>query len=153
MRPYILCYFVFVPEWANDLVTRIKKRLGYKVVNIMLTEESASIGDVKIRDAGPEEFIGLFRSAAFVVTSSFHGTIFSLLYKVCFVTVLYQSTASRVENLLKSVNLTSRIVKPEDNIDAMVKDERDSLFTNEVQERIENLRKSGMRILQELINS
>ncbi len=109
-EPYILCYFVSFPDGIKNVVDRFKKQLGLKIVNLMTTEESAGIGDVKIRDAGPREFLGLFENASFVITSSFHGSVFSLMNHKPFVVTLYKNTSSRVTELLDSFECSNRII-------------------------------------------
>lgn len=60
--------------------------------------------------SGPREFIQAVKHAKIVVTNSFHGTIFSLLYHRSFFTYLVSSMASRVVDLLNSVGLEDRII-------------------------------------------
>ncbi len=111
--PYILCYFVSFPDGIQNVVEKFKKQLGMKVVNLMTSEESSMIGDVKIRDAGPREFLGLFDNASFVITSSFHGSVFSLINKKPFVVTLYKNTSSRVTELLDSFKCSDHIITPD----------------------------------------
>ena len=112
-EPYILCYFVSVPKGIQNIVNEFKKKLGLKVVNLMLSEESSCVGDIKVRNAGPREFVGLFENASFVITSSFHGTVFSLINSKPFVVTLYNSTSSRVTELLENFECTDRIISPD----------------------------------------
>lgn len=60
-------------------------------------------------DASPELFISLFYHADFVVTDSFHGTAFSLLFHRPFITFLHKTRGSRMTSLLQSVNLQNRL--------------------------------------------
>jgi polysaccharide pyruvyl transferase WcaK-like protein len=149
-EPYILCYFVSVPENIAVQVNNIKNRIGIKVVNVMLSEESSSIGDIKIRDASPEEFVGLLKKASFVITSSYHGTIFALQYRIPFVTVLYQSTSSRIYSLLKAVHLDNRIVSATDDISQLV-DNREKIYTRDVEDAINQYQAGGMAVLKQLL--
>lgn len=59
----------------------------------------------------PKEFVMLIKNAKCVVTNSFHGTVFSLLYHVPFFTYLVGSMASRVIDLLSEMELENRIVR------------------------------------------
>ncbi len=63
--------------------------------------------------ATPEEFVGWFMYADFIVTSSFHGTAFSLIFTKSFYTILKgNSRDERQKTLLKSVGLEDRAVYP-----------------------------------------
>ena len=113
--PYILCYFVSYPKGIEKVIEEVQKKYGkkYSVVNLMTSEDSSKIGDIKIRDAGPREFLGLFKNASYVITSSFHGTVFSIINRKPFVTTLYKSTSSRVVELLNNLSLENRIISPD----------------------------------------
>lgn len=70
--------------------------------------------DVKdqIQDAqsGPEEFLSYIKNAAYVVTNSFHGTVFSILFHVPFASVYPDGGNNRIDNLLQALNLQDRHV-------------------------------------------
>lgn len=148
-EPYILCYFVSFPRGIENVVAQIKGKFGYKVINLMTSEDSSKIGDVKIRNAGPREFLGLFENASFVITSSFHGTVFSLINRKPFVVTLYKSTSSRVTQLLETYNLTNRIITSDcNNISSYCNTD---IYSNEYEEMIKDTRVTGTRILEEIM--
>ena len=72
-----------------------------------------------VLNAGPAEFVSLIRSAAAVVTDSFHGTVFSILYRRPFRTMMRDrregasSMNSRVRTLLETFHLQDRLFGPE----------------------------------------
>ena len=147
-EPYILCYFVSYPHGIEKTVKQVQKKLGLKVVNLMLSEISAAVGDIKIRNAGPKEFLGLFENATFVVTSSFHGTVFSIINKKPFVSTLYKSTSSRVTELLDNLGLSERIIEPSCKDIAEYCD--NEIYTNAVEEKLTELRQNGVNVLKEI---
>lgn len=62
--------------------------------------------------ADPGDFVSLFQNAEFVITTSFHGTVFSILFHKSFYTLkCNDGNNSRVESLLKSVGLNDRLVE------------------------------------------
>jgi len=149
--PYILCYFVATPKNIAPLVKKLQEKLGMKVVNLMTSETSAGIGDIKIRDAGPEEFLGLFQNASFVVTSSFHGTVFSIINRKPFLTTLYSQTGSRVVSLLETLGLEKRIISPGER-DAEKYLTQEELYDEQTEQRITALRESGKAILKKIMD-
>lgn len=61
-------------------------------------------------DIGPLEFLSVIKNAEYVVTDSFHGTCFSIIYKKKFQTVLQSTKSSdnknsRIVDLLKTLNM------------------------------------------------
>lgn len=61
----------------------------------------------------PNQWLGLFMTAKYVVTNSFHGTAFSINFNKTFFsfynTRQSTSTNSRIEDILRSTNLLNRL--------------------------------------------
>lgn len=79
--PYILVYILgynFNPHPMVDvLVENEIKKQGLQVVYLLCNNvEGLGKNAMKISSAGPCEFLWLFEHASFVITSSFHGTVF-----------------------------------------------------------------------------
>lgn len=150
-EPYILCYFVSYPKGIEKVVEEVQKKYGKKcsIVNLMTSEESSRIGDVKIRDAGPREFLGLFKNASYVITSSFHGTVFSIINRKPFVTTLYKSTSSRVVELLCTLSLEDRIISPSDyNTHRMFEEQ---IYDKEFEKRFAALKQVGNQTIKKIL--
>ena len=65
-----------------------------------------------IPDASPEEFLGLIKYASYVVTTSFHGTAFSLVFGKSFYYIqLNDNKDNRVISLLDQINASDRVIK------------------------------------------
>ncbi len=62
--------------------------------------------------ADPEMFVALFYNAKFVLTSSYHGLVFSLLFNKEFYT-FFKYNKGRAESLLKKLSLTERMLDPQ----------------------------------------
>ena len=58
---------------------------------------------------GPAEFIGYVQNAYCVLTSSFHGTVFSILYEKPFLTYCQDVLGNRQRNLLERLGLLSHL--------------------------------------------
>ena len=52
---------------------------------------------------GPREFLSYIKNAECVVTNSFHGMAFSVIFKKKFISVAHSSRNTRLENLLKII--------------------------------------------------
>ncbi|RGM98411.1 polysaccharide pyruvyl transferase family protein [Parabacteroides merdae] len=75
--------------------------------------------DKVIFDAGPREFVGYFSKASYVITDSFHGTAFSLIFRKNFNTyIAVPKSSQRIKSLLKVCNLQKRIVEGSNSIDS-----------------------------------
>ena len=64
-----------------------------------------------IFDVSPCEFLGWVSEASMVVTTSFHGTAFSIIYRRPFVSIRQnQPSDLRISSILTSLNLEERFV-------------------------------------------
>lgn len=145
-KPFILCYMVSTPTFVTDLVKRVKEITELPVYNIA-TSTSKSVGDYQIWDAGLEEFLGYFHEASFVITSSFHGTIFSLINEKPFISMLYKATGSRVSDMLSNLGIQNRIIDNPDEFDKRLL----SLDYTEISKKIGHLRNESLEILGDIL--
>ena len=107
-QPYILCYFLALTEGIQKTIDHIKKMTNYQVVLILDGYYSRISADIIIRNAGPEDFISLFSGAAFILTTSFHGTAFSIINRKPFLSLASSNSHVRVTDLLTKINLSER---------------------------------------------
>ena len=74
--------------------------------------------DKVIYDAGPREFVGYFSKASYVITDSFHGTAFSLIFRRNFNTYIAVAKSSqRIKSLLTVCGLSHRVIMDGTRID------------------------------------
>lgn len=67
--------------------------------------------------SSPERFIGLFSSSNYVVTTSFHGVIFAIIFKKQFVCIMDKSRGNyRIASLLKNLGISNRMIYSLDEI-------------------------------------
>lgn len=113
---YVLVYIVTIKpcDYVLDVARHIAKQHNLKIVRICRDAYPEHSGnDVQeILTAGPSDFVGLFAKAEFVVTNSFHGTVFSINFSKPFYSVIksQHSTNSRLTSILKKLNLEDRIL-------------------------------------------
>ena len=113
--PYLLCYFIHPPVLLAPYIRLLSDALKFPVVQLCGARRKAFPGARCILDAGPAEFVRLFRDAAFVLTNSFHGTAFSVLFQRPFFTAVApgeqaEPEKSRSYHLLQRLGLTDRVV-------------------------------------------
>lgn len=109
-EPYILIY----QNSRNDRVYEIAKQLAeekhMKVVEVGYRRQFPDPGVKMIECAGPREFLSLYKFADFVVTNTFHGTVFAVQFEKQFISIPLKGRESRVENLAEKLGLTDRLV-------------------------------------------
>jgi len=112
--PYILVYLVAGDRSEmGELIAQVKQKAkGHKVVALTsaaVTHRIANV-DIVIPTAHPIEFLGWFSRASFVCTSSYHGMIFSLIFRKPFYAVMPQRISSRLTSLGQRLGLSSRLM-------------------------------------------
>ena len=111
---YLLCYFIHPPAALSAYVRRLSDSLGLPIVQLCGIRRKVHPKARTVLDAGPSEFVRLFRNASFVLTNSFHGTAFSILFEKPFFTAVAPTEReepedSRSYNLLRGLGLESRV--------------------------------------------
>lgn len=107
-QPYLLLYQVDAIQTAENIADVIAKERQLKVVKLFAETDKSHTPEVA--SSSPADFVGLFKHASFVVCSSFHGTVFSILYHKNFYSMKVEGKNSRVETLLQAFGLESRML-------------------------------------------
>lgn len=98
--PYILVYQLNGSPDFNPVVDAVSHALGIPVKRIEYWRGPRSFRYSSVVLPTVQEFVGLFRDAAFVITDSFHGTVFSTTFRKPFVAVAPPKYSGRITSLL-----------------------------------------------------
>ena len=96
--PYILLYMLFWDKSCQSKIKKLKKETGLPVYAITNTL-SGVWADKCLYDVGISEFLWLIDNAKYVITSSFHGATFSVIFNKKFASVINPKSPSRLKNL------------------------------------------------------
>ena len=110
---YLLVYDLNVCPGLWELAHKWAKKLNLPIVRICRSAGCENIPDVVNMEAvGPGEFVWLVANAKAVVTTSFHGTAFSVIFNRPFYSVIPKgmSNSGRILNLVSKFNLSNRVV-------------------------------------------
>ena len=151
-RGYILCYCVSKPGALEPYIRRLAETTGLPVVQLCGTRQKVHPKARCVLDAGPAEFLGLFRGASYVCTNSFHGTVFSLQFQKPFFTAVAPSElaapeSSRTFSLLSRLGLTERIIGKGDTAGL-----EDAIDWRAVEEKLSAARQSSLDYLRAALN-
>ena len=105
---YILVYQLGINKEIVDFARRLHDKTGYRIVYIPFPLVGLLKCACRIA-IGPAEWMGLFKNAEYVISDSFHGVVFSLIFnRKFFAKVNGHHMNRRVQQLLNMVNLTGR---------------------------------------------
>lgn len=110
MKKYVLVYQVVEDPKTMRIAKHIAKQFGCDVIELT-ARISFSLSTSKDQSAAPQKFVSYFNNAEYVVTTSFHGTVFSILFgRPFYVVGLNPEHDNRSKSLLTSLGLENRLV-------------------------------------------
>lgn len=84
-KDYILIYSFGLTPTMKSFAENLSKKTGCRIIFFPASSFVRNwIRAPFVMSASPEEFLGFFKNASYVVTNSFHGTVFSILYEKSF---------------------------------------------------------------------
>lgn len=107
---YILLYVLKDSEYIKQTALTLRDKTGLQIVRICkgaFKQDKPSDDIIDIIDAAPDDFLGLIEKAEIVLTNSFHGTVFSILFERDFYTILKRNVEnnSRQTSLLNALHI------------------------------------------------
>ncbi len=110
-QPYVLIYQVISNPLANEIARIAAQDLNAEIIEIASKVDSRPKNHRIVYTASPEEFLGWIMNARFVVTTSFHGTAFSIIFNKAFVSIKQNKPSDlRIESLLNQFQLINRFI-------------------------------------------
>ena len=118
-KPYTLIYVMDgLYKELLDYAQKIKEQTGNDIFVVCFKKIKDNRIDKCFHLANPKDFVGLVSNADTVVTNSFHGTAFSVLFQKKFVTIGKEKYNSRMRSLLGKLSLENHFVTTGANLDA-----------------------------------
>ena len=112
-KGYVLCYNLLNSNDCQALAEDLAKSKGLEIINLVPSVSKKSPKS-SCQSAGPKDFISYIMDAEYVVTSSFHGTVFSILFDKEFYSVGLSNYGGRIRSLLRTIGLEDRMIVPKD---------------------------------------
>lgn len=136
----IVTYFLRPTEEKETMLDAVLKEVRLKRVDL-----SPKIQQYPLRS--PEEWLACIKHAAYIVTDSFHGTVFSLLFHKQFV-VLHNEYGgdTRLKEILELFHICERLFQENDSSDIleMLKKQIDY---DDIDNKLDSIRKIGYDFL------
>lgn len=115
-EPYLVMYLAAKSSLLSKTVEHIAKNRNLKIVHVCGFQKKCKC-DYFLKDTGPQELLNLIYYSDFVVSASFHATLFSILLHKEFCTLLPEAgTNTRIEDLLSFFDIPQRIIHNENEL-------------------------------------
>ncbi len=106
-EPYLACYLLDITIEKQEFIEKVSTQQGLPI-RVFSADGNA--------EYSVEQWLAIFRDACYVVTDSFHGTVFSILFHKPFLSIVNEYRgASRFHSLSPKLNLEDRLLLSLDN--------------------------------------
>ena len=115
---YIFCYFLEISDAKIRAAEEFGKKMGCKLVVIphLHGNDEMEFGDIKDPDVSPGDFLKMIYDAKFILTDSFHASVFSILFQKKFYVFGRKSNGysmnTRLETLLEYIDAKDLLIQP-----------------------------------------
>ncbi len=138
-------YILDFSEEKNKMVNKIKEALNLKVTNL----ENAT---GKFDEAMSMEYwLSAIINSDFVITDSFHGTCFAIIFNKPFITISNQARGMSRFALLKEFKLEDRLISSYEEFKSKERDLLKPINWDEINFKVEQLKKHSLEILKKAI--
>ena len=146
---YLLIYTIKRPKETINFAHQVAVSLNLPTVQICNDRDLNALMhkdvDYRLMNVSPQQFLWLFHHASFIVTNTFHGNMFSVIYRKNFVHYGTNSSDTRISTLHDEIRLKNKIVSSFE-IDQRIID------YNLIEENVAYYCKCGLNFIQANIN-
>ena len=142
---YIILYAYTgrISRTEEKIIKRFAKKNNKKIVSIGFYQRIADKNII----INPFDIFSYFRNADFVITDTFHGSIFAIKTHTNFCTLIRNGNKNKVYDMLRRLDKTDRIIEDLNSIDEMYRDKIDFKNTDAI------IKKEREKTIQYLINN
>lgn len=157
---YILIYIMEYNIDLFKLAEKLAKQENKKILivspnaNIKTVLKSINLPGKVLYTEGPIEFLELIINADYVITNSFHGTAFSIIFEKKFITFPHGSRNTRLESILTQLGILSQQISHEklSKIDDKNIDKVFNYNVELVRSRLDTLKIKSLEFLKEALD-
>lgn len=107
---FVLLYQLVSNEEACNLAERVSKYFNWRIIEIRGRVDALKFGNRYLQTICPLGFVKLVKHASFIVTTSFHGTAFSIVFEKQFLAAGMGKNSERAKSLLTNIGLEHRYI-------------------------------------------
>ena len=146
---YILVYDLAKSEKLTQVANKISSSTGFPVVSYSKSKNFNN-GCYSFAYSSPGEFLSLVKDAELVLSSSFHGVAFSILFSKPFLAFAFNKRSSRIIDLLELLELKDRIMNETSPIERIL---NSSIDYGKTKERLEVRKEKSIEFLKNALGA
>jgi len=117
---YALFYSLIPSEESIRIAKNIAEEKGVELVEINGFETIGGLFNKSVaQSAGPLDFLELIMNAEFIVSTSFHGVVFSIIFEKQFCACGMKGHSERVRSLLSKLSIEDRLIDTVEQLESL----------------------------------
>lgn len=144
---YIYAYILMNNDKAYEYTLKLAKEKRLKICYFADFYKDFGENSVDCYDDGPAEFLNRIKNAKYVVTTSFHCIVFSLIFKKQFLAFDRGNNSIKIPDILETFGIPERLVRDAEN-----KNIDDPIDFEKTDKLIEKYREEAFDFLKEALN-
>jgi hypothetical protein len=145
-KDYVLIYQLSRYPKTLEVAKQLAKENNLQIIEIINNPYIRNKNKLMQFSASPAEFVNLMKNANYIITNSFHGTVFSIIFRKNFYTIVSRVRNSRIINILGTLGLSDRLLE-ESSRDFP----RDEIDYSKVKPLLEKEREASLNYLKKII--
>jgi len=125
VKDYLLVYTFRSFGLSSSQIKQIKNFARQKNIQIIAINSRQKWCDKNVIAVDPFEWLGYFKNAAYIITTTFHGTIFSIKYNADFCVIDNPFTHNKTQGILSELNLQNRVSSDNNSIENILNNKID----------------------------
>ena len=110
-QKYVLFYNVIPSKVARKVAEKLAEEKHCQLIELTGRVETLKYGKTYVQTANAFEFLSYIKNAESVVSTSFHGVAFSILFEKDFYALGMKNNSGRVASLLEQLSISHRLCK------------------------------------------
>lgn len=144
-QKYIVSFMLEPSQSLTDTVSALADKENLPIVSFDLRPAYGDRKVLSVFDAAPDEFLSIIKNASYVVTNSFHGCTFSILFHRNFWCIPHSLRGTRMIELLTKIGLENRIVTHK------IDDLTEPIAYSAVEQKLSSFRMASLNYLAEAL--
>jgi hypothetical protein len=116
-KNYILVYTTSLSSQFIDSIKNFATKTHKQLISVGYFYQWC---DKSYVDIGPEEWLGFYKNADYVVTSMFHGTIYAIKNKKNFVSIISEYRKNKLTSFLRLIKLENRFLSDPQKLERVI---------------------------------
>ena len=149
-KDYVLVYQLHDNKEFDNYAKQFAKRKNLKLLRLSPSLYHITRSGKLIYLPTPYEFLAYFNNADYILTDSFHATVFSIIFNKKFIDILpANKTGTRIESVLKLLGIDNRLLKNYNDFETIDK----KIIYNKVNQKLDEERKKSLELFKKAIEN